>query len=106
MPRRPSLPRRLRTAARWPLGVGLTSWRYMWRTTPMHRRERAGTADSDAPPALPPGEETTDDLQTPEDGVGPLFHRRYRTRIRESRLAAEELFAEVTADIDRVAPTE
>src|SRR5215212_1422956 len=78
----------------------------MWRTTPMHRREQAGTGERDAPPVLPPGQETADDLQTPDDGVGPLFHRRYRTRIRESRLSAEELFATVTADIDRVAPTE
>jgi Domain of unknown function (DUF1990) len=41
MPRRPSLTRRLGTAARWPVGVGLTSWRYMWRTTPLHRSEVA-----------------------------------------------------------------
>src|SRR3954451_23593690 len=106
MSRRPKLSRRVATAARWPLGVGLTSWRYMWRTTPMHRREQAATGERDAPPVLPLGQETTDDLQTPDDGVGPLFHRRYGTRIRESRLSAEELFAQVTADIDRVAPTE
>jgi uncharacterized protein (UPF0548 family) len=104
--RRPTLARRLATAARWPVGVGLTSWRYMWRTTPMHRREQAGTVEGDGPPALPPGFEAADDVQTPEGGVGPLFHRRYRTRIRESRLSAQELFAKVTADIDRVAPTE
>jgi Domain of unknown function (DUF1990) len=103
--RRPKLSRRVATAARWPLGVGLTSWRYMWRTTPMHRREQAGAAERDAPPALPSGFEA-DDLQTPDDGVGPLFHRRYRTRIREARMSAEELFSRVTADIDRVAPTE
>ena len=60
--RRPKLSRRLATAARWPLGVGLTSWRYMWRTTPMHRREQAGTVERDAPPALPPAQETTDDV--------------------------------------------
>jgi uncharacterized protein (UPF0548 family) len=103
--RRPRLSRRLATAARWPLGVGLTSWRYMWRTTPMHRRERAGTVQRDGPPAPPPGFDA-DDVQTPDDGVGPLFHRRYRTRIRESRISAEELFARVSADIDHVAPSE
>jgi hypothetical protein len=57
MPRRPSFPRRLRTAARWPLGVALTSWRYMWRTTPFHRSEVEGSLPEDAPPPLRPGEE-------------------------------------------------
>src|SRR5215210_2368781 len=103
--RRPKLSRRLATAARWPLGIGLTSWRYMWRTTPMHRREHAGTVERDAPPLLPPGSDA-DDVQKPDDGVGPLFHRRYRTRIRESDISAPELFGQVSADIDRVAPTE
>jgi uncharacterized protein (UPF0548 family) len=71
----------------------------------MHRREQAGTVQRDGPPGVPPGFEA-EDVQTADDGVGPLFHRRYRTRIRESRMSAEELFAQVTADIDRVAPTE
>src|SRR5215210_3805722 len=60
MSRRPKLSRRLATAARWPLGIGLTSWRYMWRTTPMHRREQAGTLERDGPPSLPP---TFDDAE-------------------------------------------
>ena len=102
MPRRPSLPRRLRTAARWPLGVALTSWRYMWRTTPFHRSEVEGSLPEDAPPPLRPGEE----LQPPEAGVGPLFHRVYRTRIRDSSLSPERVIAEMTSDLDRVAPTE
>jgi Domain of unknown function (DUF1990) len=40
-----------------------------------------------------------------EDGAGPLFHRRYRTRIRASRLSAEELMAQVQADPNRTSPT-
>ena len=52
MPRRPSLPRRLRTASRWPVGITLTSWRYMWRTTPYHRSETLGSWAEDAPPDL------------------------------------------------------
>ena len=39
MPRRPSPARRLATATRWPVGIALTSWNYMWRTTPLHRSE-------------------------------------------------------------------
>jgi uncharacterized protein (UPF0548 family) len=105
MPRRPSLPRRLRTATRWPVGVGLTSWRYMWRTTPLHRSEVAGELPSDGPPALPPSS-AGDEIQRVEAGVGPLFHRLYRARIRDARLGPEELIAEMTADLDRVAPSE
>src|SRR5436305_429118 len=39
VPKRPTPTRRWLTAATWPVGVGLTSWDYMWRSTPMHRRE-------------------------------------------------------------------
>ena len=53
MPRRPTLSRRLGTAARWPVGVVLTSWRYMWRTTPYHRSEEEGRLADHAPPPIP-----------------------------------------------------
>lgn len=105
MPRRPSLPRRLRTAARWPVGVALTSWRYMWRTTPLHRSEVAGRLPDDAPPALPDGVERGE-VQPPSDGAGALFHRVYRARIRETDVAPEQLVAAIAADPDRVAPSE
>jgi hypothetical protein len=90
MPRRPSLPRRLRTASRWPVGVVLTSWRYMWRTTPLHRSEVAGRLPDDAPPRIPGGV-ARDEIQDPSDGAGALFHRVYRARIRETDVAPEEL---------------
>jgi hypothetical protein len=105
MPRRPSLTRRLGTAARWPVGVALTSWRYMWRTTPLHRREVEGRLPDDAPPPIPAGP-SRDEVQHPPDGAGPLFHRVYRTRIREALMGPEELIATITEDPDRVAPTE
>lgn len=105
MPRPLSLSRRLATAAFWPLGVGLTSWRYMWRTTPMRRSEIEGSREQDAPPPILAGL-STDDVQWPEDGVGPLFHRTYRVRIRNARVAAEELVRQIAADPDRVAPSE
>jgi Domain of unknown function (DUF1990) len=77
----------------------------MWRTTPMHRREESGTAEEDAPPPLP-DQVRREDLQAPADGVGPLFHRTYRIRIRHARPTAEQLFAAIRADPNRVAPTE
>jgi hypothetical protein len=105
MAKRPSPTRRLATAAAWPAGVALTSWNYMWRTTPMHRREEPGTAHEDAPPPLH-GDVPREEVQSPHDGVGPLFHRTYRTRIRAARLSAEPLFAAIRADPNRVSPTE
>jgi hypothetical protein len=103
MPRRPSLPRRLRTATRWPVGIVLTSWRYMWRTTPYHRSEVSGALPGDTPPEIAPGV-GRDELQI--DGTGPLFHRVYRARIRETEVAPEALIAAIVADLDRVAPSE
>jgi len=105
VPKRPPFSRRAATAAAWPVGIALTSWNYLWRTTPMHRREEPGNARDDAPPPLPehaPREE----LQLPDDGVGPLFHRRYRARIRDAALSAEQLLAAIRIDPDVVAPTE
>ena len=77
----------------------------MWRTTPVHRWELSGTRTDDWPPALPDNVDR-DEIQTPDDGAGPLFHRVYRTSIRSSALTAEELMARITADLDRMAPTE
>ena len=45
MPRNEPFLRRLTTAPRWPVGVTLTSWRYMWRTTPLYRSEERGNAE-------------------------------------------------------------
>jgi uncharacterized protein (UPF0548 family) len=87
------------------VGIALTSWQYMWRTTPMHRVEVEGSATEDAPPPLPSGI-PDDELQLPEHGAGPLFHRRYTVRIRDSQSSPEELMALVSGAPDRVAPTE
>src|SRR5512132_2789101 len=105
MARRLPLSRRLATASRWPVGVALTSWRYMWRTTPLHRSEVAGKLAADGPPPLPDGIRR-DEVQHPAAGAGPLFHRVYRARIRAARVEPEELVACITADLDRVAPSE
>lgn len=96
---------RLRTAARWPFGIVLTSYRYLWRLTPIDRWEWPGALPHDAPPALPDGIDRTD-LQTPEDGVGPLVRRLYRVRIRGSSHSPEELVRTLTRDLDAVAPSE
>lgn len=105
MPRQPTPGRRLKTALRWPLGVTLTSWRYLWRTTPFHRTEEEGSPDADAPPPLPPGV-SHEEVQLPEHGAGPLFHRRYRTRIRDTDITPEAFTTDLEVNLGKVAPRE
>jgi hypothetical protein len=95
--------RRFTVALRWPVGVLLTAWSYMWRTTPLWRREVAGEWPEDAPPDVAPGVSRAD-VQRVEDGVGPLFRRRYRARIHGAEMPAAALMETVKADPNRVAP--
>src|SRR4051812_15473317 len=69
----PSSPNRLATAARWPFGIGVTAWTYVWRVTPMHRREGTGSWARDGAPPLPPDVER-ERIHGPADGAGPLLH--------------------------------
>jgi hypothetical protein len=97
--------RRLGAAARWPFGVGLTSWRYMWRITPMHRSEVTGDISENLPPPLPRGV-LTESLQGIEDGSGALFHRRYSVLIQDTTMTPDQMMREIMADPNVVAPTE
>ena len=93
----------LKTALRWPGGIALTTWSYVWRTTVIHRRELDGSWPEDGPPPIEVPV-SRDGIQRPEDGAGPLFRRHYTTRIRGGRLAAAELMRDVQEDPNRVAP--
>jgi hypothetical protein len=85
--------------------VTLTSWDYMWRSTPLHRYEALETSAAEhLPPRLPDGVDAAEVL-APSAGAGPLFHRRYSTRIRATELAADELMSELKANLNRAAPT-
>jgi hypothetical protein len=103
MPRRLPVTRRLSTAARWPVGVLKTGWDYLWRTTPMHRREEPGALPADEPPPLPAGTDLTD-LQGIEDGHGALLHRCYVARVAEAERTAAELIRAFAELPDRAAP--
>jgi hypothetical protein len=98
------VPSHLLTAARWPVGVLVTSWSYMWRTTPLHRREHEGAWRADAPPPFPAGVGGAG-IQAVADGAGTYLHRRYSARILQPRLGAVELIRHVSEDPNRVAPT-
>jgi hypothetical protein len=77
----------------------------MWRTTPMHRRELPGSHEDDSPGAFP-DRVSRDELLEAADGVGPLFHRRYATRIRNARARPAELMTMLCGDLNVAAPTE
>jgi hypothetical protein len=99
----PSRLRRLRIAARWPFGIALTAFNYMWRITPIHRSERDGAWPQDGPPPVDAAVDRTG-FQRPEDGAGPLFRRHYRTRIAGASATAAELMAKIRSDPNHVAP--
>ena len=101
--RSPTGSRHLATAWRWPLGLLLTWWAYMWRITPLHRTEQEGDPERDGPPALPPGT-PIDDVQLPEDGHGPLLRRRYRVDVCAPQLDAAALIESIREDPNRVVP--
>jgi hypothetical protein len=72
----------------------------------MRRKEAPVSLPSTLPELLsyPPGV-GEDDVQGYEDGAGPLFHRCYRTRIRDSPLSAEALMEKVQSGPNRTSPT-
>lgn len=103
MPTRVPLRHRLITAASWPVGVAWTSWSYIWRTTPLHRRQSEGSLPGDLPPELPSGV-NLDEVQSPRDGTGPLLHRTYTALISGAAHGPKELMAALCANPDQVAP--
>lgn len=97
--------RRIGMVVRWLAGMALTSWRYLWRTTPLHRSDARGMPDPAAPePTLPPvlGE----GLQRSQDGVGDCYHRLYSTRVQGPRRSADQVIDLLAHDPGRLAPLE
>ena len=96
-------PRLLTTALRWPAGLLITWWAYVWRITPLHRREVPGSWDADGPPPLP-ADVSRDGIQPPESGSGAFLRRRYRVDVVDGRLDAASVIANVREDVNRVVP--
>ena len=86
----------------WPLGLLLITWRYLWRVTPVHRRDEEGGPD-DLPPPLPDGVDR-DGVQDHTAGYGPLLHRRYAVRVADPRLGPEQVIRQLAADPNSAAP--
>jgi hypothetical protein len=103
MPAATNHPRLLGTAVRWPVGLLLTWWAYVWRITPLHRREVPGRLPQDGPPALP-ASVSLEDIQRPEDGHGRFLRRRYRVDVEDGELGAAQLMARVRDDPNAVVP--
>jgi hypothetical protein len=99
---RGSVPGRAAIVARWPLGIAVVSWRYMWRTTPLHRSEEPGDA-SDLPPGWA-GDAGEPGQQGLADGSGPLLHRTYAVQIAGSAVSATRLMAIVEDGLNRASP--
>jgi hypothetical protein len=92
---------RLGIVLRWPIGIALVSWRYMWRTTPLHRSEEAGGRED-----LPDPVEgiAADRLQPLAAGVGPMLHRTYSVRITGSDMKPPALIDQVAAHLNQASP--
>jgi hypothetical protein len=72
----------------------------------MRRKEAAGSLPADWPELLTyPPNVCRDEVQGCEEGAGPVFHRCYRTRIRDSAMSAEQLMEKVQSDPNRTSPT-
>jgi len=92
---------RLGIVLRWPLGIALVSWRYMWRTTPLHRSEEAGGRE-DLPDPVEGA--TASRLQPLAAGTGLMLHRTYAVRITGSDTKPPALIDLVAAHLNQVSP--
>jgi hypothetical protein len=94
---------RLRTILGWPAGIALVSWRYMWRTTPLHRSEESGTR-ADLPDLAYDTSEFADQHQPLDAGVGPMLHRSYAVRIVGSSMTSSALIDLVSTQLNQASP--
>jgi Domain of unknown function (DUF1990) len=94
---------RLRTVLGWPVGIAMVSWRYMWRTIPVHRSEAVGT-DKDLPDLAYDASGFADRCQPMDAGVGPVLHRSYAVRIAGSSMTPPTLIDLVSAKLNQASP--
>jgi len=71
----------------------------------MHRSEATGRIAEPEGLASSPEGIAAAELQRHDDGYGPLFHRRYQTRMRDCHLAPEALMDRITRNLNKPAPS-
>ena len=94
---------RLRTVLGWPVGIAAVSWRYMWRTIPLHRSEEAGTG-ADLPGSEYGTSGFADRVQPLDAGVGPMLHRSYGVRIVGTSMTPSALIDLVSTRLNQASP--
>jgi hypothetical protein len=94
---------RLRTVLGWPVGIAAVSWRYMWRTIPLHRSEEAGTG-ADLPDSEYDTSGFADQVQPLDAGVGPMLHRSYGVRIVGTSMTPSALIDLVSTRLNQASP--
>jgi hypothetical protein len=97
-----SLSTRVGIVLRWPIGLLLITWRYLWRITPVYRRDDEGGPD-DLPPLLGDGVDR-ENVQGLDDGCGPLLHRLYAVRVTGSQVTPEQAITQLAAEPNSAAP--
>jgi hypothetical protein len=95
---------RLAVVLQWPIGLARVSWRYLWRVTAVHRTESVG--DEGDLPAPVPAEAFDEDVQSVEDGIGPLLRRRYSVRVAGTSAEPEGALGRFAGDPNCGAPAE
>lgn len=96
--------RRAGAILRYPLGLTVSTARYLRRAAMVERTEEEGDV-TDLPPLLPEGMLDAH-LKTVDEGSGPLLHRTFRVGVRGAALDATGLMDRLRADLDRAAPSE
>jgi hypothetical protein len=100
----PSHASRMGIVLRWPVGLAIVSWRYMWRTIPLHRSEEQGTRAADLPGDAFDTAGFADRLQPLAAGTGPMLHRTYGVRITGSALTPAALIDLVSGRLNQASP--
>jgi uncharacterized protein (UPF0548 family) len=100
----PSHTSRMGIVLRWPVGLAIVSWRYMWRTIPLHRSEEQGTRAEDLPGDAFDAAGFADRLQPLAAGVGPMLHRTYGVRIVGSGMTPAALMDLVSGRLNQASP--
>ena len=88
---------------RWPAGVALVCWQYMWRTTPLYRSEESGS-QADLPDLASEGNQPGHGRQPVSAGVGPLMHRTFTVDIVETGMDPATLVGMLAGNLNQAAP--